>query len=115
MKKEEIKIESNKTKNIFFDIIVALCVALFAIAIAPKTLQNDTFYTIKIGEYIMQNGISDLTHDEFSCHDLPYTYPHWLYDIGIYLVYNFFGQKRYIYFNNNIYSIVGSKHIFIKQ
>lgn len=72
-------------------IVAIAAVILFAIAIAPKSLQNDTFYTIKIGEYISQNGISDLTQDPFSWHDLPYTFPHWLYDFMMFNIYNNFG------------------------
>ena len=33
----------------------------------------------------------NLTEDPFSWHDLSYTFPHWLYDLGIYNVYNLFG------------------------
>ena len=88
MKKEKLE----KSKNVIFSIVVDLSIVLFAIAIAPKTLQNDTFYTIKIGRYIAENGIWNLTTDTFSWHELPYTYPHWLYELGIYLIYHFFGQ-----------------------
>ena len=28
----------------------------------------------------------------YSWHNIPYTYPHWLYDLGIYVIYNFFGH-----------------------
>lgn len=84
--------KNEKLKNFIFDIVVTICIILFAIGIAPKTLQNDTFYTIKIGEYIYQNGISDLTEDLYSWHELPYTYPHWLYDLGMFLIYNSFGH-----------------------
>lgn len=86
------KEKTEKSRNIVFNLVVSLSILLFAIAIAPKSLQNDTFYTIKIGEYIAQNGISNLTEDTFSWHELPYTYPHWLYDLGIYWIYHFFGQ-----------------------
>jgi hypothetical protein len=72
--------------------MAVICIALYAIAISPKTLQNDTFYTVTIGEYIYNNGIGDLTTDMYSWHELPYTYPHWLYDFGMFLVYNKFGQ-----------------------
>ena len=95
---EEIK-ESKETKEnsklikIIFSIVAATCIALYCIAVCPKTLQNDTFYTVTIGEYIYNNGISDLTTDMYSWHELPYTYPHWLYDLGMYLIYNRFGQE----------------------
>ncbi len=70
-----------------FHILAIICIILFCVAISPITLQNDTFYTIKIGEHIMQNGID--MKDSFSWHEnLPYTYPHWAYDTGIYLIYH---------------------------
>lgn len=77
-------------KSIRFNIMAILLIAIFCFAISPVTLQNDTFYTIKIGEHIMENGID--MKDPFSFHDLEYTYPHWLYDVGIYLIYNIGGQ-----------------------
>ena len=81
MNSEEKKI------NIKFNILAIICIILFCFAIAPITLQNDTYYTIKIGELITQNGID--MQDHFSWHeDLPYTYPHWAYDTGIYLIYH---------------------------
>ena len=87
--------ESNKEKKIkavIFHIVAVICISVFCFAIAPKTLQNDTFYTLKIGEYIYNNGISDLTQDLYSWHELPYTYPHWLYDLSMFIIYNSFGQ-----------------------
>ncbi len=76
--------------SIKFNIIAILLIAIFCFAVSPITLQNDTFYTIKIGEYIMQNGID--MHDPFSFHNIEYTYPHWLYDVFIYLIYNVGGH-----------------------
>lgn len=79
---------SNKNTKIKFSILAIVCIILFSFAIAPVTLQNDTFYTIKIGEDIVANGIDMQDHYSWN-EDLPYTYPHWLYDTGIYLIYNF--------------------------
>ncbi len=81
----------DKKTNIKFTIIAVICIIILSIAVSPISLQNDTFYTIKIGEHIMQNGID--MKDHFSWHeDLPYTYPHWAYDVGIYLIYSVGGQ-----------------------
>lgn len=96
-KKEETestceKKEETKKHGFIFHVIAIICIAIFSMAISPKALQNDTFYTITIGEYIYNNGISNLTEDIYSIHDLPYTYPHWLYDLGLFLVYNTFGH-----------------------
>lgn len=77
-------------KNVRFNIMAVILIAIFCFSISPVTLQNDTFYTIKIGEHIMQNAID--MKDPFSFHNLSYTYPHWLYDVGIYLIYNLGGQ-----------------------
>ena len=73
--------------NAKFNVLAIICIILFCFAVSPVSLQNDTFYTIKIGEYITQNGID--MQDHFSWHkDLAYTYPHWAYDTGIYLIYH---------------------------
>lgn len=88
MEKEKKTIDKN---SIRFTIMAVVLIAIFCFAISPVTLQNDTFYTIKIGEHILQNGID--MKDPFSWHEnLQYTYPHWLYDVVIYLVYSIGGQ-----------------------
>lgn len=93
-KKEEITKLPDKTKvnsGIKFTIMAVILIAVFCIALTPVTLQNDTFYTIKIGEHIVQSGID--MQDPFSWHqDLAYTYPHWLYDLITYLIYNASGM-----------------------
>lgn len=89
---EKLVAKQNTIRNIIFHIVAIICIAIFCSAEAPKTLQNDTFYTIPIGEYIYNNGVSDLTTDNFSWHELPYTYPHWLYDLMMFVIYNSFGQ-----------------------
>ena len=90
-----------KTK---FNIIAIVCIIIFCFAITPITLQNDTFYTIKIGEYIVNNGIH-MEQDPFSIHEIPYTYPHWLYDVGIYLL-NQIGGMQAIYISTVILACI---------
>lgn len=92
-------------KGIIFNIVAIICIAIFCAAISPKTLQNDTFYTIKIGEYIYNNGIGDLTQDLYSWHELPYTYPHWLYDLMVFVIYNSFGHLG-IYISTIIFTAI---------
>ena len=92
-KKEKNNNESNqlKKKQIVFGIIAVILIAIFCVSMTPVTLQNDTFYTIKIGEQITKTGIDMQEH--FSWHpDLSYTYPHWLYDLLTYFIYNIFGM-----------------------
>lgn len=51
-----MKIEKKKM-NIKFNVLAIIAILIFCFAICPKTLQNDTFYTIRIGELILNNGI----------------------------------------------------------
>lgn len=107
------KIEKiSKIKNIMFHIIAVICITIFCSCIAPKVLQNDTFYTIPIGEYIYNNGVSDLTTDNFSWHELPYTYPHWLYDLMMFVIYNSFGQTG-IYASTMIFTSILGISIYV--
>ena len=81
---------NHKKVNLRFNILAVVSICIFVIGIVSKTLQNDTFYTIPLGRYVLEHGIDMIEH--FSWHEgLIYTYPHWLYDIGIYLIYNHFG------------------------
>ena len=85
--------ENNKKLTRYkFHVVIAILLIIYCISMAPKGLQNDTFYTIKVGEYIAQNGIGNLTTDPFSWHELPYTFPHWLYDLSIFGIYSLCGM-----------------------
>ena len=90
VKKRERKEDPQRVKNIKFHILAIFCIILFCASICPVTLQNDTYYTIKIGEHIINTKTVDM-QDPFSWHELPYTYPHWAYDVMIYLIYNIGG------------------------
>ena len=79
--------QEEKNVKIRFNVLAIICIILFSFSLAPVTLQNDTYYTIKIGEHIINEGID--MQDPFSWHEnLPYTYPHWAYDTATYLIYN---------------------------
>ena len=108
-----------KNTNIKFNILAIICIIIFSFALSPVTLQNDTFYTIKIGEHIINNGID--MQDPFSWHEnLPYTYPHWAYDTAIYLIYNLGqmsgiadGGMLFIYISTAILSCILGVLIYI--
>ena len=92
---------TNKTK---FTILAVILIAVFCVSLTPVTLQNDTFYTIKIGEHIAQYGID--MQDPFSWHEnLSYTYPHWGYDLITYYIYSAFGMTG-IYITTCILSVI---------
>ena len=67
-----------------------LAIIFLCIGLTYKYLQTDTFYMIKLGDYIYHHGIDFLDHYCWIA-KLPYTYPHWLYDLFLYFVYNNFG------------------------
>ena len=99
VKKKENKKSRNKDKvknkkinsAVVFTIMEIIAISIISIALTPVTLQNDTFYTIKIGEHISKYGID--MQDPFSWHEnLGYTYPHWGYDLITYYIYSAFGM-----------------------
>ena len=90
-KKEIISKEENtkslKLEKIKFNILAIFAIVILSIALTPVTFQNDTYYIIAIGKHIAETGTIDM-QDPFSWHEnLPYTYPHWLYDLGTYGIY----------------------------
>lgn len=103
----------DKKVKINFNIVAVICILIFSAVLAPITLQNDTFYTIKIGEHILKNGID--MQDPFSIHNLPYTYPHWLYDVAIYSIYNLGGMLG-VYLSTVVLScILGITMYFVNK
>ena len=94
LKQKDIKL--NKQTKIAFEILAIICLIILAIAITPKVFQNDTFYTIKIGQSIRQNGID--YKDHYSWHkDLKYLYPHWMYDVITSYIYDYCGGFAGLY------------------
>lgn len=82
MKNKERKVNTKLRINI----LAIVLIILFCFLISPKTLQNDTFYTIKIGEYITEHGVT--MEEPFAWHEnLEYTFPHWAYDVMIYKIF----------------------------
>ena len=111
-KKMEAKEETDKKNkdNLKFLIVAIILITVFCIAITPVTFQNDTYYTIKIGEHISKCGID--MQDPFSWHEnLSYTYPHWAYDLATYYIYDLFGFVG-IYIVTCILSVILGLSIF---
>lgn len=119
-KKTKKKITDSKSKNklkkhininINFTVVAIVLIVIFCICITPVTFQNDTYYTIKIGELIKNNGIDMIDH--FSWHEnLSYTYPHWLYDLCTYLIYAVGGFKG-VYIATCVLSAILGVSIFL--
>ena len=91
-KNKKGKLKKHININVNFTIVAIILIAIFCVCVTPVTFQNDTYYTIKIGELIKNDGIDMMDH--FSWHEnLSYTYPHWLYDFCTYLIYSIGGFK----------------------
>ena len=86
-----------------FDIIVIILILMLAISIPAKTFQNDTFYIIKVGESIVNNGIDMLDH--FSIHNIMYPYEHWLHDLIIFFIYSKTGFVG-LYISNMVFTFI---------
>ena len=109
VKAKKIKQEdSPKIIGIKVTILAVVAIIIFSAAICPVTLQNDTYYTIKIGEHIVNTKTVDM-QDPFSWHEnLPYTYPHWAYDLMIYLIYSVGGFTGIFISNSYLLSSLAS-------
>lgn len=81
-----------------FRFLSIISIIILCIGFTVREFQNDTFYMIKLGKFITNNRIDLLDHYCWIS-NLPYTYPHWLYDVFIYNVYNYFGNLG-IYISN---------------
>lgn len=102
-----------KQTKMKFNVLAIFLIIIFCFAISPITLQNDTFYTIKIGEHIIENGIDMV--DPFSWHEgLDYTYPHWVYDVLISFVYRIGGMWG-IYFSTILFACILGILIYFVQ
>lgn len=81
--------EENKTTDIRKKVLIifSIVIAIFSIGLPLKTFQNDTFFNISIGNYILKNGIDMQEHFTWVKDITYYTYSHWAFDILISLVY----------------------------
>ena len=103
--KSKVKKNVNK-RNAVFNTLAIVCIIMFCIAISPVTMQNDTYYTVKIGEDILNYGIDG--EDHYSWHeDLAYEYPHWLYDVIMNFIYKIDGWEGIYIFTLVLASILG--------
>ena len=113
-KTKQTELKKRKKFNINFTIVTIILIAIFCVCITPRTLQNDTFYSIKIGELIKNNGIDMMDH--FSWHEnLSYTYPHWLYDFLTYFIYLIAGFKSIYIVTCILSALLGISVFFVNS
>ena len=102
----------NKKLYIIFSILLVLVV----IMTVTKQMQNDTFFTIATGNYILQDGYDNMDH--LTWHDnLQFYKLRWAFDILIALIYNTFNLTGIYVFVLIIASItaVSLLYILVKQ
>ena len=90
-----MKIKEIKNKKSFWVLLIS--VLILTIPLIDKTFQNDTYFTIPTGNYILENGINDV--EPFTWHeDLKFTKLRWGFDIIVAGIYNVFRINWIIYF-----------------
>ena len=81
---------NNNKKNIIIHFLQILILIFFVCSFSIKTFQNDTFFTIAIGERILKNGVE--VEEKLVWHEgLEFTNSRWLFDVVIALINNHFG------------------------
>lgn len=93
-----------KNKKTFIIASIIMIIMLCA-AFTVRTFQNDTYYTVKVGESILEHGID--MKDHFSWHELDYTYPHWLFDIIVFKLHEFGGLNALYITNILVFIVIG--------
>ena len=101
-----------KNKKIIIHVIQVLLIICFMISITPKIFQNDTFFTIAIGNRILEHGVE--TEEHLVWHEgLEYTNSRWLFDVIIAILYNNFGYAGIYIFLMIIAILQGILYYFI--
>ena len=94
----------NKKKLYIF---LSILLSIFCITIVKKSFENDTFSAIKIGDYILKNGLDFVEH--FNFNDLIYHNARWLFNVIMALLYNnfnFLGIYIFTIFNSIILGLI---------
>ena len=93
-----------QNKKLF--VVFSLLIVIFMVSIVNKSFQNDTFFTIPIGNYILENGIS--SEEQFAWHEgLVFTNSRWAFDVVIATIYNVAGFAGIYAFTIVMASIIG--------
>lgn len=75
-------------------------------SIFNKTITNDAFFSIPIGERILKEGITKI--DNLTWHEnLKFTNDRWLFDIFIYKIYDLFSINGIVYFISIMTIVIG--------
>ena len=92
-------------------VVLAIIIAIYTIGLVKKDFQNDTFFNISIGKYILEHGIDMKEHFAYT-DGLSYTYSHWAFDIVCYKMYDWFGFPG-LYGMTIILAIITNVAVFV--
>ena len=102
----KLQMKNNEKKiNLKFDTWVILVLVFLCIGFTIRGFQNDTFYSIKIGQNILKHGVDMKEHFSWIAGITTYPYPHWLYDVFIYGIYSLGGFTAIYISSAVLYSI----------
>lgn len=93
-------------KSKLFKVLLFVTYLIILFVCLDISFENDTFYSIKIGQYILDFGIDMKDHYSWIA-NLDYTYPHWLFDFIVGIVYNLFSFKGIYILTYILYFFVG--------
>ena len=92
-------------KSRYKTILLSLIIIIFTCCIVHKQVQNDTFFSIKTGEYILKHGIDKV--EPFTIHsNLSFVKLRWGFDILSYFIYKIGGFNFIYYFVIGFSSII---------
>lgn len=93
-------------KNKKLIIFLSICILIFSIGIINKTFENDTYFTIKTGNYILHNGVDET--EPFTWHEnLKFTKLRWGFDVMVATIYNVAGFNGLYVFTIMMSAIIG--------
>lgn len=93
-------------KNKKLILILSICILIFSIGIVNKTFENDTYFTIKTGNYIMQHGVDET--EPFTWHEnLKFTKLRWGFDVVVASIYNIAGFNGLYVFTVTMAGLIG--------
>lgn len=76
----------SKLKNI----VILLLIVIFTMSVVQKMFQNDTFFSITLGQRILENGFE--SEEKLVWHEgMKFVNPRWLFDVSMAQIYNCFG------------------------
>ena len=100
-----------RLKHLLKAIAPFVLIAIICICLTPHSVENDTYYLVKIGDYIWNHGIDFKDHYSWFA-DLAYTYPHFLFNLICFAFYSIFSWLGLYFLSITLYIIFGSS-IFV--